>query len=125
MVVTYKIKKAYLRYASFILAAGTGFEPVQSESESLVLPLHHPAIFIWCEGRDLNSQGINHTPLKRARLPIPPPSPIHNSIIITGFFQFVNYFFRKIVNFLLIYLPIIPHHKILNQTLCPKLPLSK
>ena len=27
------------------LAAGTGFEPVQSESESLVLPLHHPAIY--------------------------------------------------------------------------------
>ena len=27
------------------LAAGTGFEPVQSESESLVLPLHYPAIY--------------------------------------------------------------------------------
>ena len=55
------------------LAAEEGFEPSQNESESLVLPLHHPAI-CWCEGRDLNSQGINHTPLKRARLPIPPPS---------------------------------------------------
>ena len=75
-----------------ILAAGTGFEPVQSESESLVLPLHHPAVFCWCEGRDLNSQGINHTPLKRARLPIPPPSPIDNFIIIPDKNVFVNIF---------------------------------
>ena len=56
------------------VAAEEGFEPSQNESESLVLPLHNSAIFNWCEGRDLNSQGINHTPLKRARLPIPPPS---------------------------------------------------
>ncbi len=27
------------------LAAGSGFEPEQSESESLVLPLHNPAIY--------------------------------------------------------------------------------
>jgi|GEM_PF-1581837 hypothetical protein len=27
----------------------------------------------WCPGRDLNSYGVNHTPLKRARLPVPPP----------------------------------------------------
>ena len=68
-----------------VMAAGTGFEPVQSESESLVLPLHHPAVLIkcWCEGRDLNSQGKNHTPLKRARLPIPPPSLTDNYFIIT------------------------------------------
>ena len=35
------------------LAAGTGFEPVQSESQSLVLPLHHPAIFNLVRGTRL------------------------------------------------------------------------
>ena len=30
----------------FRLAAGLGFEPRQTESESVVLPLHNPAIFI-------------------------------------------------------------------------------
>ena len=69
-----------------VMAAGTGFEPVQSESESLVLPLHHPAVLrkCWCEGRDLNSQGMYHTPLKRARLPIPPPSLTDNYCIISN-----------------------------------------
>ena len=28
---------------------------------------------IWCSGRDSNSHGLLHTPLKRARLPITPP----------------------------------------------------
>ena len=28
----------------------------------------------WCEEGDLNPYGIYHTPLKRARLPVPPPS---------------------------------------------------
>src|SRR5215831_87736 len=27
----------------------------------------------WCPGRDLNSHGFPHTPLKRTCLPIPPP----------------------------------------------------
>ena len=40
------VKKTTNRSLSFFLAAGTGFEPVQNESESLVLPLHYPAIFI-------------------------------------------------------------------------------
>ena len=31
-------------------------------------------ILIWCEKRDLNPYGVNHTPLKRARLPVPPLS---------------------------------------------------
>lgn len=30
----------------------------------------------WCEGGDLNPHGIHHTHLKRARLPVPPPSHI-------------------------------------------------
>ena len=29
---------------------------------------------LWCEKRDLNPYGVNHTPLKRARLPVPPLS---------------------------------------------------
>lgn len=33
-----------LRYKAFMLAAGEGFEPSQTESESVVLPLHNPAI---------------------------------------------------------------------------------
>ncbi len=32
--------------------------------------------FFWCEKRDLNPYGVNHTPLKRARLPVPPLSHI-------------------------------------------------
>ena len=31
-----------------------------------------PITFLWCGRRDLNSYGVNHTPLKRARLPVPP-----------------------------------------------------
>ena len=30
--------------------------------------------FVWCGKRDLNPYGVNHTPLKRARLPVPPLS---------------------------------------------------
>ena len=33
------------RNALALLAAGEGFEPSQTESESVVLPLHNPAIF--------------------------------------------------------------------------------
>ena len=28
--------------------------------------------FVWCGRRDLNPYGVIHTPLKRARLPVPP-----------------------------------------------------
>src|SRR4051812_13066334 len=27
----------------------------------------------WCPGRDLNPDDLRHTPLKRTRIPIPPP----------------------------------------------------
>ena len=30
------------------------------------------SVFVWCGKRDLNPYGVNHTPLKRARLPVPP-----------------------------------------------------
>ena len=39
-----KIKRASALRLLF-LAAGEGFEPSQTESESVVLPLHNPAIF--------------------------------------------------------------------------------
>ncbi len=50
----------------------------------------------WCEKRDLNPYGVNHTPLKRARLPVPPLS--HATAvaatddIILLFFKNVNTF---------------------------------
>ena len=28
---------------------------------------------VWCPGRDLNPDDLRHTPLKRTRIPIPPP----------------------------------------------------
>ena len=31
-------------FQAFLMAAGEGFEPSQTESESVVLPLHNPAI---------------------------------------------------------------------------------
>ena len=34
------------------------------------------SVVFWCERRDLNPYGVNHTPLKRARLPVPPLSHI-------------------------------------------------
>ena len=81
---------------------------------------------LWCEKRDLNPYGVNHTPLKRARLPVPPlsrfafrvapqrlrnlglPSAAHlkfrrrfsdNANIIPHPSRFVNSFLRKNRNF--------------------------
>lgn len=44
----------YQWFADFFhLAAGEGFEPSQTESESAVLPLHNPAIFLYlCRRKD-------------------------------------------------------------------------
>ena len=41
---------------------------------------------LWCEGPDLNRHGVNHTPLKRARLPIPPPSRLNDEYYYTSLF---------------------------------------
>ena len=43
----YKEKNDLLLQVVF-LAAGEGFEPSQTESESVVLPLHNPAISLFC-----------------------------------------------------------------------------
>ncbi len=40
------IKKIDKQCLSIFLAAGLGFEPRQTESESAVLPLHNPAIYL-------------------------------------------------------------------------------
>ena len=39
----------------------------------------------WCEKRDLNPYGVNHTPLKRARLPVPPLSHIYAVVFATTY----------------------------------------
>ncbi len=49
----------------FYLAAGEGFEPSHTESESAVLPLHNPAVFLT------------------------------NKIYYTDFLRFVNTYFHK------------------------------
>ena len=52
-----------------------------------------PRVFsFWCGHRDLNSDGVNHTPLKRTRLPVPPWPHSENSILLS--FPFVNGFER-------------------------------
>ena len=37
----------------------------------------------WCPGRDLNPDELPHTPLKRTRIPIPPPGQVH-ALVATG-----------------------------------------
>ena len=44
------------------MAAGLGFEPRQTESESAVLPLHNPALNKWCEQWDLNPYVVDTRP---------------------------------------------------------------
>ncbi len=41
-----KKRQSSVENCRFFLAAGLGFEPRQTESESAVLPLHNPAILI-------------------------------------------------------------------------------
>ena len=40
----------------------------------------------WCGHRDLNSDGVIHTPLKRTRLPVPPWPHSENSILLPRVF---------------------------------------
>ena len=51
----------------------------------------------WCGKRDLNPYGVNHTPLKRARLPVPPLPRIAHScaqqILLYTFFRKSQYLF--------------------------------
>ena len=59
---------------------------------------------LWCEKRDLNPYGVNHTPLKRARLPVPPLSHYAGLLpdcldIISDFARLVNPFFNLFILF--------------------------
>ena len=53
-------------------------EPESSASANSAMPAYpltkHRPVKRWCEERESNPYGVNHTPLKRARLPVPPPS---------------------------------------------------
>ena len=42
-----------------------------------------PSAYFWCGRRDLNPYSVNHTPLKRARLPVPPLPHIKHLCFIT------------------------------------------
>ena len=70
----------------------SGIEKVHRNSIKITVDL-------WCEKRDLNPYGVNHTPLKRARLPVPPLSHYAGLLpdclnIISVFAQLVNPFFN-------------------------------
>ena len=86
------------------LAAESGFEPEQNESESFVLPLHNQAISM-VRAVGLEPTRHKHTPLKRACLPVPACSHLYinsiraNSLIILRFCLFVNTFFKKFLKF--------------------------
>src|SRR6185503_6647971 len=43
------------------------------EAERRPQPAGHRSEKEWCPGRDLNPDELPHTPLKRTRIPIPPP----------------------------------------------------
>ncbi len=53
----------------------------------------------WCEKRDLNPYGVNHTPLKRARLPVPPLSHTNVGYYIIKTACCQGFFIKKYDNF--------------------------
>ena len=81
----------YRRYAAVCFA-----NRFRTKKEQIGIYLS--ALF-WCGKRDLNPYGVNHTPLKRARLPVPPLQRmrivLRNRHIIHLFFQNVKPFFKK------------------------------
>ena len=106
-------------YAS--LTARLRVREAASEAEKRRYRLVSP--FFWCGRRDLNPYSVNYTPLKRARLPVPPLPHIKHLYFITRrrsprFFltslprtydiihyemRFVNTFLKNIFNFFLFY----------------------
>ena len=84
---------------------------------------------IWCERRDLNPYVLLHTPLKRARLPIPPLSlilfvPHGTSEIIANSRTYVKtflkiiyfYFFSRFNQFVCVVFYFSVHHPVKKQT---------
>ena len=63
------------------LPARLRFKEASSEAEKRRYRLVSP--FFWCGRRDLNPYSVNHTPLKRARLPVPPLPHIKHLYFVT------------------------------------------
>ena len=49
---------------------------IQASSAKEISRWEIPSAYFWCGRRDLNPYSVNYTPLKRARLPVPPLSHI-------------------------------------------------
>ena len=64
-----------------VLTARLRFREASSEAEKRRYRLVSP--FFWCGRRDLNPYSVNYTPLKRARLPVPPLPHIKHLCFIT------------------------------------------
>ena len=97
-------RKTMLRYLRFVIFVDTSQSSLKTR-KSLVkrgfFVLFAPNIFfvgaLWCGKRDLNPYGVNHTPLKRARLPVPPlpRGCAHAQYILYSFFLKCQALFRK------------------------------
>ena len=78
------------------------------------------SFFCWCEKRDLNPYGVNHTPLKRARLPVPPlshlPSLLRRLPYYTLLLSVCQYFFESFFEKFSLFLFLIKSGK--NRRLC-------
>ena len=60
-----KIKKQLIPKDELLLAAGEGFEPSRTESESGVLPLHKPAMFILLGAANTNYYSVESKNVNR------------------------------------------------------------
>ena len=58
----------------FLLAAGEGFEPSHTESESAVLPLHNPAVFLTNDNHYTDFPPFVNTFLRNCQNGVPPPA---------------------------------------------------
>ena len=70
----FALKRPYAACAATVREA---FCAAEKRRHRMVSPL------FWCGKRDLNPYGVNHTPLKRARLPVPPLSRIYAVVFAT------------------------------------------
>ena len=93
-------------YTLTMLARSSGFIPLRQKDKKKSEPISDlenlvRIILVWCGRWDLNPYVIQHTPLKRACLPIPALPHIHfvhqrcNVYIIRNPAGFVNPFFEK------------------------------
>ncbi len=73
------------------------FCPIKNTPEAKAKEGRDCVPLFWCEKRDLNPYGVNHTPLKRARLPVPPLSHI---VAMAATDNIIHYFLKKSIPFL-------------------------